>query len=163
MRWTLGLAVSCALVVAAGACGSSITVPDQGVIVTGCQNPPGQCWRSDCDCTRASIAAGSCVDKPTMDDPNDPTTWHCEPNNDLSVGGHDSQCLEQAQACIGRGVLCTGAGALCKAPGSTCDGTGDLPMLIPTFGMPMLEPHCQFVNDICCPGSSVSDGGVMTD
>ena len=42
----------------------------------------------------------------------------------------------------------------------TCDGTGDPPMLIPTgIGMPMLEPHCQYTDDVCCPGT---DGGVPT-
>jgi hypothetical protein len=33
-------------------------------------------------------------------------------------------------------------------------------MLIPTIGMPGLEPHCQFTDDVCCPGpvdAGVSD------
>ena len=80
---------------------------------------------------------------------------------DTDAGTHyDSVCIETAQACVGRGVFCGGASARCQAPGSTCDGSGDLPMLIPTFGMPMLEPHCQYVGDICCSGS---DGGAATD
>lgn len=168
MRWTLTVAAACALVVAAGACGSTITVPDQGIIVTGCQLP-AQCWRSDCDCNFATI--NSCIDPVSKDDPNDPSTWHCEPFNDLSVsaatpdGGapHDSQCIEAAQACVGRGPLCGGLGALCVHVGGTCNGTGDPPMLIPTIGMPALEPHCQYVDDVCCPGSTITDGGMSTD
>ncbi len=170
MRWTLGIAAACALVVAAGACGSTITVPDQGIIVTGCQQP-ALCYRSDCACTRALISSNDpdvgCFTACVQTDPNDPSTCNCPLGVTVQTDGssrtYDSQCIEQAQACVGRGVFCGGAGALCKAPGSTCDGTGDPPMLIPTFGMPMLEPHCQFVDDICCPGASISDGGMPTD
>jgi hypothetical protein len=74
-----------------------------------------------------------------------------------------SQCLEPSQACVGRGVFCGGAGALCVPAGASCSAStpgAAPPMLIPTVGMPMLEPHCQFVDDVCCPGT---DGGVVTD
>lgn len=162
MRWTLRVTAALALVVAGGGCGSSITVPDQGIIVTGCQQP-AQCFRSDCECSRDAISRGDCTVKSVCTDPNDPSTCDCPRNFDLGAGGFDSQCIEQAQACVGRGILCAGVNARCKPPGSTCDGTGDLPMLIPTIGMPTLEPHCQFVNDVCCTGGGPTDGGMMTD
>ena len=166
MRWTLAALAAAALVAAAGACGSSITVPDQGIIVTGCQQP-GQCYRSDCSCTRADVTSGACTVKSVCSDPNDPSTCDCPVNVvvDADLGtSYSSECVETAQACVGRGVFCGGLGALCKPPGATCDGTGDPPMLIPTVGMPTLEPHCQFVGDVCCPGMMPSDGGVpMTD
>jgi hypothetical protein len=160
MRWTPGVAAAVALVVAQGACGSQITVPDQGVIVSGCQQP-SQCFLKDCPCTRAALSTLARTTPCTDTDPNDPSTCDCLPLVDDGMLSHETQCLETAMACIGRGVFCGGAGALCKPPGSTCDGTGDPPMIIPTIGLPMLEPHCQFVDDVCCPGSS--DGGVTTD
>jgi hypothetical protein len=166
MRWTLGVAAACALVVATGGCGSQITVPDQGIIVSGCQMPSA-CFRADCDCSRGSVTAkvdsvGACTVSCTFVTPGDPSTCDCLP---LTNDGGDSiatQCIESVQACVGRGVFCGGVGALCKAATSpACDGTGDPPMLIPTIGMPMLEPHCQYSDDVCCPGT---DGGVpMTD
>ena len=166
MRWPLGVAAALALVAATGACGSQITVPDQGIIVTGCQQP-SQCFRADCDCKRDSVTAagGSCTVACTFVTPGDPSTCDCLPVTNDGGEAVQTQCIETVQACIGRGVFCGGAGALCK-PGKTptCDGTGDAPMLIPTFGMPMLEPHCQFQDDICCPGTSgPTDGGTPTD
>jgi hypothetical protein len=162
MRWTLALAAAAALVVAAGACGSTITVPDQGIIVTGCQLP-SQCFRSDCSCVRADVEAGSCNVPTVCTSPLDNSTCDCPVNviTNQDLGTHfDSVCLETAQACVGRGTFCGGVGALCKPPGSTCDGTGDLPMIVPSIGMPTLEPHCQYIGDLCCPGT---DGGVTTD
>lgn len=161
MRWTLGVAAACALVAATGACGSQITVPDQGIIVSGCQMP-SRCFRRDCDCTRASANAANkgCSVDCTDVVPGDPSTCDCLP---IALDGGpaiETQCIEPTQACIGRGVFCGGIGALCKAAGSTCDGSGDPPMVIPTVGMPMLEPHCQYVDDVCCPGR---DGGVTSD
>jgi hypothetical protein len=158
-RWTLVVAAAVAFAVAAGGCGSTITVPDQGIIVNGCQQP-AQCFVATCGCSRAAISDGSCTVPCQETSPGDPSTCDCLPVQ--SDGGDviQTQCIETAMACVGRGVFCGGVGALCKPPGSTCDGSGDLPQLIPTFGMPMLEPHCQFVDDVCCPGS---DGGVVTD
>ncbi len=168
MRWTLRVTAALALVVAGGACGSSITVPDQGIIVTGCQQPPAQCFTDDCDCSRDAISRGDCTVKCVQTDPNDPSTCDCPTNVTVQTDGggtrhFSSQCIEEAQACVGQGVLCVGVNARCKPPGEACDGTGDLPMLIPTIGMPSLEPHCQFKGDVCCTGGGVTDGGVMTD
>lgn len=170
MRWPLRVAAALALVVAGGACGSSITVPDQGIIVTGCQQP-AKCYRSDCQCTRELISSMDpvvgCYTMCVQSDPNDPSTCDCPTGVAVQTDGgahtYDSQCIEEAQACVGRGVFCAGTNARCKPPGSTCDGTGDPPMLIPTIGMPALEPHCQFVDDVCCTGGGITDGGVMTD
>ncbi|HWE31625.1 MAG TPA: hypothetical protein VHB97_26675 [Polyangia bacterium] len=158
MRWTLGVAAAVALVVAAGACSSQITVPDQGIIVTGCQMP-SQCFRADCPCTRDT---GACTVACTITTPGDPSTCDCLPVTNDGGDSVQTECLEPAQACIGRGVPCPGVGALCKASGA-CDGTGDPPMLIPTPGNPTLVAHCQFDGDICCPGTILSDGGATTD
>jgi hypothetical protein len=160
-RTPLALVAALALVVAAGGCGSQITVPDQGIIVTGCQ-VPSACYRSDCSCERADVAeGGKCIVDRNCGDMGDPSMCFCPTGVplDTDLGTHyDSTCLETAQACVGRGVFCGGPGALCKAPGSTCDGSGDPPMLVPMLGM--LEPHCQYVKDICCGDE---DGGVSTD
>jgi hypothetical protein len=162
MRWTLGLAAALALVVATGACGSTITVPDQGIIVTGCQ-APAQCFTTICSCARADVESGQCTQNVVCSDPTNLSTCNC-PTHLASDGGafFDSVCIEQAQTCVGRGVLCLGTGARCKRfDHPTCDGTGDLPELIPTINMPMLEPHCAYTDDVCC---TVSDGGMpLTD
>jgi hypothetical protein len=157
MRWFVGFAATAALVAAVGACGSQITVPDQGVVVVGCQKP-NACFRSDCDCTRAAVTTPACVSPTTCSDMNDPSTCHCQPidpGNEMAI--ITTQCLETAQACVGRGVFCGGGGARCLAKGSSCASSGgDPPMLIATSG-PSLEPHCQFTDDVCCGGS---DAGV---
>lgn len=142
----VGAAVA-ALVGAAGACGSQITVPDQGVIVTGC-HPPGYCFLTTCDCLRASVTpTGACVVASVCTDPNDPSTCNCPAG---------SLCEESAQACVGRGPACVGR---CLPVGSTCSmAGGDPPMLVPTAdGGATLESRCAFVDDVCCPAS---DGGV---
>jgi hypothetical protein len=159
-RFVLALFAAVALLVAAGACGSTITVPDQGIIVNGCQQP-AQCFSMNCECTRAAISTSSCVVACQETVAGDPSTCDCLPIQTDGGPAIQTQCLETAMACIGRGVVCGGPNAHCKPPGSTCDGTGDLPQLIPVFGMPMLEPHCQYVDDVCCTSG---DGGVpMTD
>jgi hypothetical protein len=164
-RWTLAIAAVCALVVATGGCGETITVPDQGIIVTGCQQP-AQCFVQICSCKRADIEAGACTVATTCSDETDRSTCNC-PTSIASDGGatFDSVCIEQAQACVGRGVVCAGAGARCKRFDTpACDGTGDLPELVPsTMMIPMLEPHCAYVDDVCCPGTAITDGGPSTD
>ncbi|HXU74536.1 MAG TPA: hypothetical protein VN947_34815 [Polyangia bacterium] len=162
MRWTLGAVAAALLVAAAGACGSVISVPDQGLIVTGCQIP-AQCIRADCGCNRA---LDGCVVPCTQTDPNDPSTCYCMPvaSGSTSV---QTQCIETAQACVGRGALCGGTGAMCQPVGTTCGQSGVTavpPMLVPSVGMPAFEPHCQFTDDVCCAGITATDGGVpMTD
>jgi hypothetical protein len=155
MRWTLAALAVLALVAAAGACGQIITVPDQGIIVTGCQQP-AECWRTDCDCKRGTDtdmgARASCTVACQQTNANDPSTCYCMP-----VDSVQTQCIEESLACIGRGPACFGVGALCQQFGTTCNGSGTPPMLIPTGMMPMLEPHCEFTDDVCCPGQL--DGG----
>jgi hypothetical protein len=169
MRWFFLAAAAAALVIAAGACGSTIAVPDQGIVVNGCQ-APGQCFLQTCSCKRTELS--SCVVDPFCSTPSDRTTCNCVPypvDSDLGVPtdmGVPTQCLETAQACVGRGDFCGGAGARCLPVGSSCTQSGgDPPMLVSTLsmgdgGVPTLEPHCQFVDDVCCPGT---DGGVVGD
>jgi hypothetical protein len=157
MRWLQGWLAFAALVAAAGACGSTIPVPDQGVIVTGCQMP-AKCFLSDCTCNRSTVKTAQCVIAAVCTNDNDPTTCSCP----VFDGGLASQCLEEAQACVGRGVFCGGVGAICVAPGTSCQQSGATPpMMVPGATGATLEPHCQFVDDVCCPG--VVDGGVNTD
>jgi hypothetical protein len=61
--------------------------------------------------------------------------------------------------CVGTGPFCGGIGARCMPKGGSCGSSGgDPPQLVPTTGVgPALEPHCQYVDDVCCPGV---DGGV---
>lgn len=169
MRWSLvalGLAAIAALAASTGACGSQITVPDQGIIVTGCQKP-ASCYLYNCTCSRAAalgtdMGPPACVVGADCGDMGDPTMCTC-PAGDPEMGTPLSQCLEPSQACVGRGVFCGGAGALCVPAGGSCSQStpgAQPPMLIPTVGMPMLEPHCQFTDDVCCPGT---DGGIVTD
>lgn len=154
MRWTLACLSAVALVAAAGACGSQLTVPDQGVVVTGCQGP-AQCFRNDCPCTRASVGTPACIAAPFCYSATDRSTCTCAAV-DLGVSVVGSACLEVAQACVGRGTFCGGPGASCVAAGTRCgDASAVPPMLIASTG-PTLIPHCQFVDDICCAGS---DGG----
>ena len=158
MRWTLGAVAAVLLVAAAGACGNIITVPDQGLIVTGCQIP-AQCIRNDCGCNRA---LDGCVVPCQQTDPNDPSTCYCMP-----VGAVQTQCIETAQACVGRGPVCAGTGAVCQPVGTTCGQMGVTqvpPMLVPAMGMPALEQRCQYTDDVCCAGATATDGGMpMTD
>src|SRR5207253_1509155 len=102
MRWTLGLAAAAALVVAASACGSTITVPDQGIIVSGCQLP-AQCFSTICSCARADVESGQCTQNVVCSDPTNLSTCDC-PTHIASDGGgfFDSLCIEQAQTCVGR-------------------------------------------------------------
>jgi hypothetical protein len=147
MRWFRAALAVGALVVAAGACGSTITVPDQGIILTGCTTPAA-CYTLDCACSRAGLA--SCVVDAMCDDPLDKTTCRCPAG---------SQCLETAQACVGKGPPCSGVGALCVPAGSSCtSGNGNPPMLVPSdMGTVSLESRCQFTDDTCCPGSAMTD------
>jgi hypothetical protein len=171
MRSLLPVAAAVALFAAAGACGSTIAVPDQGVIVLGCRTP-SFCYKTDCDCNRASTAGppddvspgGACVVTAVCDDnlppskTDDPGSCYC-PATAQPDGGSDVECLEVAQLCVGRGPYCPGPGAHCLSVGnSDCDADGDPPQLVPVAGDATLEPHCQFVDDHCCPGEL--DAGV---
>ncbi len=178
MRSLLVVAAAVALFLAAGACGSQITVPDQGVIVLGCRTP-SFCYTTTCDCLRASTAGppdddhpgGACVVTAVCDDglppskTDDPGSCYC-PATSPGVDGGDItvQCEEPSMLCVGRGPVCTGAGAYCLQAGSTqasCGiDSGDPPQLVPVAGQPTLEPRCQFTDDICCAGTEQPDLGV---
>jgi hypothetical protein len=160
MRWLGRLLAALALVAGVSACGSTIAVPDQGVIVTGCQNP-GRCFRSDCGCARETLA--SCLVDSVCTNPLDQTTCNCPTALDVNTDAGtsvSSQCLETAMACVGRGTRCDGVGATCAPFNGTCAMSGNAgPMLVAGAGA-TLESHCQFTDDVCCPGV---DGGVSTD
>ncbi|MDB4964478.1 MAG: hypothetical protein JWN44_167 [Myxococcales bacterium] len=159
MQWLGRLLAALALVAGVSACGSTIAVPDQGVIVTGCQKP-GLCYRNDCPCSRATLSTPACVIDSVCTDPLDQTTCNCPVVIEVDGGNAaTSRCLETAQACVGRGPVCAGVGASCVAPGAGCVSGGTPPMLVSGIGA-TLEPRCQLVDDVCCPGV---DGGVSTD
>lgn len=165
MRWLSSIAAAAALVAAVGACGSQISVPDQGVVVTGCQ-APGACYLATCACIRASL--GDCQTTARVcSTPGDPTTCNCPSSITVDDAGTmtTSQCLEPAQACVGRGPLCP-QGGRCLAAGSSCASSGgDPPMLVTPVadgGVPTPRSSCQFVDDVCCP-PSLSDGGGNSD
>jgi hypothetical protein len=186
MRCLLAFAAAVALLVASGACGNIISLPDQGVFVLGCKDPSA-CYLANCSCKRADAQpGGSCITagvtvaaNPVQCTATDvmqgvpcvcPATINLPvPNSDMTVPV-STQCQESAMVCIGRGVFCA-VGSHCVAAGKTCSDTGDPPQLV-SVGMdvgdagipdagPGLEPHCQYVDDVCCPGAvidaSVSD------
>jgi hypothetical protein len=165
-------AAALALVAAASACGSIIQVPDQGVVVLGC-NVPSYCFidSAACSCNRADAQPkGKCTTPVVCKNEIDLSTCTCPstikvPIADVDMAGNfdlapppammsvGTQCIEVAQECVGRGVFCGGTGARCLAAGSTCSMSGgDPPQLVPTGSTgPALEPHCQFTDDVCCP------------
>lgn len=182
MRSLLVVATAAALFAAAGACGSQITVPDQGVVVLGCRTP-SFCYKADCDCLRASTAGppdddhpgGACVVQSVCDDglppskTDDPGSCYCPANapaSSATVSSSDGgivnvsvMCQEPTQLCVGRGPYCAGPGAFCLGKGGICEGSeGDPPQLVPVPGEAALEPHCQFTDDVCCGGQL--DAGV---
>lgn len=180
MRSLLVAAASIALLVAAGACGSQITVPDQGVIVLGCRTP-SFCYRVNCDCNRANTAGppddvtllspmscvvtAVCADNLPPSKTDDPGSCYCPastPGSDMGADGGttvDVACQEPSMLCVGRGPLCTGAGAHCLALGATdCSADGDPPQLVPVAGQPTLESRCQFADDFCCAGTELDMG-----
>jgi hypothetical protein len=186
MRSLLVAAAAVALFLAAGACGSQITVPDQGVVVVGCRTP-SFCYRLDCDCIRANTAGPpddvtpvskkSCVVTPVCDDnlppsmTDDPGSCYCPASanvtSDMGADGGtgvDVQCLEPQMLCVGKGRVCTGGGAHCLPAGATdCSADGDPPQLVPVDGQPTLEPRCQYTDDVCCPGTELDAGIPETD
>lgn len=171
MRAFLALVAAVSLVAAAGACGSVITVPDQGVVVLTCA-VPNYCYRTDCACTRgaADPNSGNCV-VPVDHCTDDKITCTCpefaknDMGADIKVGdmglGIAVSCMETAAVCIGRGMFCPMT-SNCQPVGSSCNQNGVPPQLVSgTSGAsgPALEPHCPYVDDVCCPGAAVVDAG----
>ncbi len=151
MRCLLTLAAAMALVAAAGACGSIIQIPDQGVVVLGCRAPAYCYVAGSCSCTRKDATpGGSCTVPIVQVNPLDPSTWVCPAN---------AVCLETVQACVGRGPVCDGVGARCLPAGASCRSSGgDPPQMVGySDGGATLEPRCAFTDDVCCPG--LEDGG----
>jgi hypothetical protein len=152
-----------------------ITETDFGIVLEGCRIPES-CFASVCDCKRASVGpGGSCLlCNPLTQTQGVALQCSCvrdmlPPPQDLL--GHDmtfidSTCKDPSQVCIGRGPLCPGLSARCLPSGLTCNGSFDNeapPQLVstpvPDGGQPVLEPHCAFIDDVCCPGSD-DDMGV---
>jgi hypothetical protein len=161
MRSLVAVAAVVALVAAIGGCGSTISVPDQGVIVLGCHSP-SFCFVSSeqCLCNRGTGSGGLCV--VGCSDPNDPTCA-CPVNVPGDMGPPiPVQCVETAQECVGRGPLCATT-SHCQQAGTTCSmsAVSTPPQQVAINvdgGTPTLESHCQFADDICCPGpASPSD------
>jgi hypothetical protein len=172
MRALLALVAAVSLVAAAGACGSVITVPDQGVVVLTCA-VPNYCYRSDCACTRgaADPSSGNCV-VPVDHCTSDKITCTCPEfaKNDMganiTVGDMSIpvSCMETAAVCIGRGTFCPMTSNCQPFNSSSCNGMLGMvpPQLVSgTNGAsgPALEPHCPYVDDVCCPGAAVVDAG----
>jgi hypothetical protein len=162
MRALLGLFAAVSLVAAAGACGNTITVPDQGVVVLSC-NVPNYCYRADCSCKRADATpGGTCItDTTACNSDNSVCTCMAKVAVDDMGGTTPVTCEETAAACVGRGVLCA-MNNNCQAATANCGGSGVPPQLVPPPGGssgPALEPHCPYVDDVCCPGPAVTDGG----
>jgi hypothetical protein len=163
---TVAVLVTATVAIAAtgSGCGSSITVPDQGVIVLGCHSP-SLCYKDNCSCDRgAAVSGGSCT--VGCNESSDQYTCVCPASVSDNGAEVNVQCLETSQACTGRGPTCDGPGVYCAADCSS--GSGDPPQSIPVpvFGTqddggsePILELHCQFTHDVCCHGTIITDAG----
>ena len=117
-----------------------------------------QCYRRrDCSCirgqtSRAAAAPSSCrVLRPgrSVDVRLPDGRRHRSRCRDLRATANASRRRSRAS---GAASSAAGSGRCARSRGSTCDGTGDPPMLIPTIGMPTLEPHCQFTRRRLLPG-----------
>ena len=152
MNWRTRLAFSLTIALAVG-CGSTPSLPDLSVSLTGCRYP-SVCVQANCECSNATGGARGCI---TCDshDPIRTPLGNCDPCNS------DSICLEAAQLCVGRAPdPCPGTGARCLPPvdgGTGCERDGGTPPQMvarPTDGgVPATEPHCPLVDDVCCRGS----------
>jgi hypothetical protein len=146
MRWRL------LFVMTVAGCGSILTVPDQGITITGC-SAPAQCFSTSCPCNFANLS--SCTVAPV------PIAGSTDPTAYCPTDGGTYQCLEPAQACVGRGPFCGGVGALCVHTSLDMATATEPPMLVPGPNA-TLEPHCPFTDDTCLPGTG-QDGGVPHD
>ena len=78
----------------------------------------------------------------------------CDPTVQTCYCALTTQCIEASSVCTGRAITtCLGAGARCLPARSKCSTSGgDPPQLVGTGANGALEPRCQYVDDVCCPG-----------
>lgn len=137
------LAVVCLL--AALGCTGNTNGNDLGILEPGCRTPSA-CYKigADCPCDRADVNNATCKVCDPLTAVND--TCYC------SLG---QACTEASLVCVGRApTTCLGEGARCLPVGGSCatSGGGDPPQLVGTGPGGSLEPRCQYVDDVCCPG-----------
>jgi hypothetical protein len=129
----------------AGACSSTTTGTDLGIVQPGCKSPSA-CYRlgADCPCGRNDI---------------DTVCKACDPNAQVCICDPGTSCLQAAAVCVGRSdTVCSGVGARCLPAGSSCASgmSGSPPQLVGSGTS--LAPRCPFVDDVCCPGLIVDLG-----
>ena len=138
-------------VVALSACTpTALTTTDFGIVLEGCRIPEA-CFKPTCTCLRATVQS-TCM----VCDPLTQSTLQCSCSADAGV-----MCMDPSQVCIGRApAVCPGAGARCIPAGLSCSGSVDNeapPQLVAAVlldgGEPVLEPHCAYADDVCCPGT----------
>ena len=146
---------------------------DFGIVLEGCRIPEA-CFKEFCDCTRANAQAGGACE---VCNPLTHDNLQCSCVRDMlpppgDLAGTDMafipiMCIDPSQVCIGRApAVCPGIGARCLPAGLSCNGSVDNeapPQLVARAvvdgGEPVLEPHCAYVDDVCCAGTS-DDMGV---
>jgi len=132
----------------AGGCTSSTVGTDLGIVEPGCR-APSACYKTgaDCRCGRSDVEGGCKA---------------CDPNAVDCVCAVGTRCMQAAAVCVGRAPsTCDGVGARCMPVGTTCATpmSGAPPQLVAASSGAALEPHCTFLDDVCCPGV-ITDLGV---
>jgi hypothetical protein len=153
MARLLSIALAAAFGLSLG-CSASTLGTDLGIVQPGCRIPSA-CYVVDCPCNRGDVygpdggQGGPCK--------------ACNPDVQFCICPLDQMCIEPPTVCVGKSQqLCGGVGARCLPAGASCatGGTGTAPQLIANSANgALLEPHCQYVDDVCCAGVS-SDLGV---
>jgi hypothetical protein len=135
----------------AQACTDSNANTDLGVVEPGCR-APSACWKvgTDCDCERGLVVENVA----DTDMAGTTSCRECDPTHDTCYCPLTTQCIDGDSVCTGRATsTCLGAGARCVPVHSTCgNASGSPPQLVGTGPNGALEPRCQYVDDICCPG-----------
>jgi hypothetical protein len=135
----------------AAACSDSNANTDLGVVEPGCRTPSA-CWKvgSDCACARGQLGA-----VPGTDMAGTTSCMVCDPTVQTCYCPLTTQCIDSASVCTGRATsTCLGAGARCLPVHSKCTTSGgNPPQLVGTGPAGALEPRCQYVDDVCCPGT----------
>lgn len=133
----LGLAFAAALT----ACGTTVEeIPDLNLVNLQCR-APSACYRTDCDCRRATFEG--CL----VCDPATATTSVC----DCNTLGSGVGCTTEVNVCVARGALCTTRCVAFSGSCSTSAGTPPQTISVPTDGGAALETRCPYIDDVCCP------------
>ncbi len=114
----------------------------------GCRFPSA-CFSQACGCNDADLGAKACT-LPCLD-----TDGGIFDGGVCASCPNGGVCVEEQLLCVGRGATCPGENARCLPFGETCNMSDGVPpqLIGDTDGGTTPEPHCQYVTDVCCPGT----------